>query len=176
LTCISATTVVNNACGIPCDVSIVYENGAEVNTGFCTNLETELVLKSEPELYSRLYEADKQNRKDIKKQVPKYRYPDHVVTAAAVQLYSRRGVPFAVKREDCVQIRALDTQKAKRKHIFGGGLLLSDKAAQEKARAEKEAREKARAEKEKIETEKAHVWELSERERAIIEEINNRGA
>ena len=49
------------------------------------------------------------------------------------------------------------------KTIFGGGLLLSEKAAAEKAAAEKAAAEKAAAEKAA-----AHIWELSERERKIV--------
>ena len=48
--------------------------------------------------------------------------------------------------------------------MFGGGLLLSEKAAAEKAAAEKAAAEKAAAEK----------WELSERERQIVRALGHR--
>ena len=43
-------------------------------------------------------------------------------------------------------MRALDAQKDKGKAIYGGGFLLSEKAAAEKAAAEKAAAEKAAAE------------------------------
>ena len=162
LTCISSTLVQRNACAIPADVNVLYENGAEVNTGFCTNLESDIVLKSEPELRRRLVEADKENRKEIKKQVPKYSYPDYVVTAAMVQKYSKYGIPYAVKRSDCIRIRSLDAQSAAKKSIFGNGLLLSEKAAAEKAAAEKAAAEKAAA----------HVWELSDREKELVAMIS----
>ena len=63
------------------------------------------------------------------------------------------GIEFAVKREDCTYVEKLDSQRAAGKKIFGGGLLLSNRAAAEKAAAEKAA---------------AHVWELSECEKGII--------
>ena len=67
----------------------------------------------------------------------------------------------------------LDAQREKGKAIYGGGLLLSDAKAAEKAAAEKAAAEKAAAEKaaaEKAAAEKANavVWELSSREKEII--------
>ena len=75
-----------------------------------------------------------------------------------LQKYANYGIEFAVKREDCTQIAKLDSQRPMGKTIFGGGLLLSEKAAAEKAAAEKAAAEKAAA----------HIWELSERERQIV--------
>ena len=79
-----------------------------------------------------------------------------------LQKYAQYGVEFAVKREDCTQIEKLDSQRPMGKKIFGGGLLLSEKAAAEKAAAEKAAAEKA------AEKAAAHIWELSERERQIV--------
>ena len=49
------------------------------------------------------------------------------------------------------------------KVIFGGGLILSDRAAAERAAAERAAAERAAATK----------WELSARERAIVEYLNS---
>ena len=56
------------------------------------------------------------------------------------------------------------------KAIFGGGLLLSDSAAAERAAAERAAAERAAAERAA-----AEVWELSPREREMVEYINRRG-
>ena len=100
----------------------------------------------------------RQIKSETKQELPKYTYPDHVLTAAMLQKYAHYGVEFAVKREDCTQIEKLDSQRKMGKRIFGGGLLLSEKAAAEKAAAEKAAAEKAAA----------HIWELSERERQIV--------
>ena len=80
-----------------------------------------------------------------------------------MQRYAKYGVDFRVARGECTRITRLDVQKAKKKEIFGGGLLLSDRIAAEKAAAEKAAAEKAAAEKAAAER-----WELSEREKEIV--------
>ncbi len=80
-----------------------------------------------------------------------------------LQKYAHYGIEFAVKREDCTCVAKLDSQRETGKTIFGGGLVLSNRAAAEKAAAEKAAAEKDAAEKAA-----AHVWELSEREKGII--------
>ena len=80
-----------------------------------------------------------------------------------MQKYSRYGIDFKVKKEECIHIQAMDEQRKHKKGVFGGGLLLSDKAAAKRAAAERAAAEK----------EKRIVWELSEREQAIIKRLNN---
>ena len=69
--------------------------------------------------------------------------------------------------DEAEYISSLDSQRRLGKGIFGSGLLLSDKKAAEKAAAEKAAAEKAAAEKAN-----AIVWELSDRERDIINRLN----
>ena len=78
-----------------------------------------------------------------------------------LQRYAKYGVEFSVKRGECAFISRLDAQRETGKTIFGGGLLLSDRKAAEKAAAEKAAAEKA----------SAHIWTLSEREKEIIESL-----
>jgi len=156
LTCISSA--VETACAIPLGATILYANGAEVNTGFITNLESgDICLKSEPELFKRLEAIADEIRKDTKKQLPKYTYPDHIVTAAIVQQYSKYGVPYEVSRKNSKKIRALNAQEEIGKKIFGDGLLLSDKAAAERAAAERAAAERAAATQWKL-----SKWELDE--------------
>ena len=146
---------------IICGAEIVYENGAIVTTAFVTNLgDGETILQTAPELARIVKEAINQARKEKMKELPKYEYPDNVVTAAMCQRYSRYGVEFSVRRSDCVRISKLDAQRETGKAIFGGGLLLSERAAAEKAAAEKAAAEKGRA--------AAQVWQLSKRELDIV--------
>lgn len=86
----------------------------------------------------------------------KYKYPHYVVTAADLGYLAKLGVDLRIKAKDCFFIRALDSQKAHGKTIFGSGFLLSEKAAAEKAAAEKA---------------KAIEWELSEREKQIVKSL-----
>ena len=138
---------------------IVYENGAIVPTAFVTNLDEEYLVRSEPELAQKLRAANEENQKQLRRELPKYEYPDEVLTAAKAGYLSRYGQALRIRKGDGMFISKLDAQKEQA--IFGGGLLLSEKAAAEKAAAEKAAAEKAAAEK----------WTLSDREKAISKSL-----
>lgn len=137
---------------------IIYENGANVGTGFVSNLFGDIRVMTAPDLRRRIVEACK----SVKSQLPKYRYPDNVTSPALLGKIAPY-VDFVVRADECRIISRLDSQKGG--GIFGGGVLLSNAKAAEKAAAEKAAAEKA-AERESI------VWELSDRERRIIEELS----
>lgn len=149
------------------DGAIIYANGAKVATSFVTNMGEWLV-----EVSSTLHEAvDKANKENVKKetkQLPKYEMPPGVATAAKLRLLAKHGVDLRISEKDAVCIGNIESMKAKGKSIFGKGLLLSRKAAAEKAAAEKAAAEKAAAEKQNV-----TVWELSERERAMVEAMGS---
>lgn len=158
---------------IICDATIEYENGAIIQTAFVTNLGDDVVMQTAPTLGAAVKNAVKELRKEKARTLPKYDYPDHVVTAAMMQRYSKYGVDFKVRRKDCIQISALDAQRKNGKTIFGAGLLLSDRAAAEHAAAEcvateRAATERAVAERAAAERDAAHKWMLSDRERDII--------
>lgn len=142
---------------------ITYDNGAIVPTSFITNLESECVAKSSPSLYKTVTAANEKVLAGMHREIPKYEYPDEVVTAAMLSKYSKYGVEYGVKFTECKYISALDAQKEVGKAIYAGGLLVSNNKALEKAAAEKAAAEKAAATK----------WGLSEREKDIVRRLNN---
>ena len=155
LTCLSQRRIVTKINHIICDCSIAYDNGAVVQTSFVTSFGGDVVAQSEPTL-TRLVNAEAARlRRETVRELPKYIYPEHIATAAMLQKYSKYGVEFKVRRADCEIISVLDAQRPAGKTIFGGGLLLSDSAAAERAAAE--------------------TWELSPREREMVEYINRRG-
>ena len=143
-----------------CGAGIMYENGASVDTSFITNMGQYKIMVA-PDLYEAIKAADDENRKEVKRSLPKYDYPDHVLTAARIQHIAKYGQSLKIRAEDCAFIRALDSQRGAGKTVFGGGFLLSEKAAAEKVAAEKAAAEKAGAK----------IWELSEREKEIIRRL-----
>ena len=150
----------SSSSALPCGAKITYENGAEVNTSFLTNLEPpDVLVRSVPELYAIITAENDKNVKAQTKQLPKYSYPDHVLTAAAAYQYSHYGVNYVLHRSDALRIPALDAQRNVGKTIFGGGYLLSTRAAAERAAAERAA---------------ATIWTLSMRERAMIEYLDRR--
>ena len=140
------------SCAIPTAASVVYENGASVNTSFLTNLEDpSLRLRSAPSLYKAVTEAVECDQKQKRKELPKYIYPDNIITSAFVARLSRYGIDFKITKSESLPISELDSQKKAKKNIYGNGYLVGEKAAAEKAAAEK--------------------WELSEREKKIIKTL-----
>ena len=131
-------------CHVIAPWSVRYENGAEVATSFVTNLDTETVAESAPDLRALIGKADDANRA-VAKTLPKYDYPDAVLSSTALGYLATHGTAFKVRRSECAFIRKLDAQGDK--GIFGGGLLLSERAAAERAAAQK--------------------WQLSDREKQI---------
>ena len=156
---------------LPIDVTCTYDNGANVNASFITNLEDPAIrFRSVPELYAAVKAANDENLKQLKKQIPKYSYPPNIVTAAFMGRLSKYGIPFSVRFDESEKISQLDSQKESGKAIYGSGFIISDAKAAEKAAAEKAAAEKAAAEKAS-----ATRWALSEREKAIIAKLSSNG-
>lgn len=156
-------------CAICTGSAITYDNGAAVRTSFVTNLEPGgHIAISAPGLYQAIKRADEIQRKKNKKQLPKYVYPDNVLTATMVNYLSAHGIDYAVCSKDAYFVRTLDDQKKHKKGIYGSGFLLSDKSKNAKVKAEKAAKEKAAKEKETTEAEDTRQWQLSDRELEII--------
>ena len=143
----------SSSTALSCGASVVYENGASVNTSFLTNLEAPSIrFKSCPRLYQAVQAASDEYAKELHKELPKYSYPDYVVTSAFVARLSRYGIPFEVAVGQSCAISSLDSQRESKKAIYGKGYLVSEKAAAEKAAATR--------------------WTLSDRERAIIAKLS----
>lgn len=92
------------------------------------------------------------NSKKVKgPQQPKYIYPDNVLTASRVALFSQMGIDY--QTDVGVYTRALDSQRAKHKTIFGGGYIVPQEAARQAQEAARQAQEA-----------NTYKWKLSERE------------
>ena len=167
MTLISAA-VSEHCCAICTGMTVTYENGANVNTSFVTNLQDDLI-RSAPDLRDAIMEVQDKALAEKRVSLPVYEYPDQVVTAARVQYYSNHHVDYVVPRGEGVKISELDAMKEAGKSIFGNGYLLSEKAAAEKAAAEKAAAEKAAAEKAA-----ATRWKLSDREWEIVRSLGKK--
>lgn len=172
LTALSSRANWNRINHVMCDCKIEYENGAIVKTSFITNMEPGIIARTEPELSKLVNAAVEGLRKEKTRQLPKYEYPDHIVTAAMMQRWAGYGVDFEVKEGDCILVSRLDAQKADKKTIFGCGLLLSDQAAAERAAAERAAAIKYGL----SERERHVIYELSKRERHVVDELSRKNA
>ena len=148
----------SSSTALPIAAAVRYENGANVNTSFLTNLEPRNIrARSCPELYALMKKANEDNVRKQQKELPRYEYDKHVVTSTMVAQFSRYGIDFVVPRDESERIGGLDSQKKFGKGIFGSGFLISDRV---------------KAEREKAEREKAERWELSQKELEIIARLN----
>ena len=146
--------------------SIMYENGAVVNTGFATNMAGDVRVWTCPELSRRISAAVK-NRPSKPKS--KYSYPIELITSAIL----RKTAPYAefkVRKCEAFAVSNLDGQRTAGRGVYGGAFLISERAAAERAAAERAAAERAAAERAA-----ANTVQLSERERAIVEDLSRAG-
>jgi len=147
---------------IVADADLIYENGANVKTSFLSNMFGNAKVIGSAELCKSIKDLNEASKVNL----PKYVYPENILTVSMVAAMVNKGVSFRLDKGQTVHCRGLDSQKKHGKALFGSGFLISDAAAAEKAAAEKAAAEKAAAERQNV-----IVWELSARERAIIEKM-----
>ena len=83
---------------------------------------------------------------------------------------ARNNIDFRVEKNEAQKVRTIDSMKKIGKNLFGSGFIISDKTAAAKEAAAKEAAAKEAAAKEAAA--KGYTFELSERERAIVEKLN----
>ena len=133
---------------IAADASIVYENGAKVPTNFVTSF-GDTIVETAPDLHQIIKREIE--RGNTNKSLPKYIYPNEILTAAACNKYAKYGIDFKIYPRDCMPISKLEHQAQHGKAIFGKGLLLSERAAAERAAA--------------------NVWHLSEAEKELSESL-----
>ena len=150
-------------CVILIGAPITYENGAEVQTSFVTSMDS-YAVRIEAGLRSEIERINTALLKEGKKELPKYVYPDHILTGKDYRL-GKYGQTLRIRHQDCEAISQMDAQRKDGKSIFGGGLILSERAAAERAAAERAAAERAAATK----------WEISDREWAIIRKMGGGG-
>jgi len=132
--------------------NVVYENGAVVKTSFLSNMFGDAKIIGD----AGLYEKFKKLEASGKVALPKYEYPDNVVTVSAISFMVEKGISIKIDKKSTKYCRGLASQKIHGKAIFGSGFLISEKAAAEKAAAEK------------VHT---MAWELSEKEMQIIRSL-----
>lgn len=112
-------------CALVIESDIIYENNAHVNTSFLTSLDTAKV-RTAPELRKALNDVQRKAQKPI------LEYPRNATTSARMSVVS--SVPFRIERDECIYFKGFVEGSA-----FGGGILMTDAAADRLERATEEA-------------------------------------
>jgi len=121
-----------------CNCQVIYENGANVNTSFATNLDTENKFVVDPELITAIDNAVE--RTETVKKVKTIKLPDNITSGAILGKLATHHQPITIAKKECLFIRKCGDYQ-----IFGGGYILSDNAAKRVHEARRAADEARRA-------------------------------
>lgn len=143
------------------NTQIEFENKAIVNTGFVTNLEKDYKIIVCPKLAKIIDKANKKNKRIM----AKYQYPKNVIRSSMFSRTLINNQTIKIKPNEIYFIRRLDQQKQYNKNIYGAGFLTTDKIADKIKGTIKDIPIKDI-------TENTETWELSDREKAIIDRLN----
>lgn len=161
----------------PVSLNIVYANGANVCTAFVSNLDDpDTIIRIPRTLIEKVGAAVKKEKERLKNKraLPVYSYPPNIVTVSRVFNLRHKSNDLVIKRTQTAVIDRLDSQRMQGKAIFGKGLLVSDQVADALEKLKNlpdvwnEPEPEPKPESEPLE------WILSERERAIIDFLNNK--
>lgn len=138
LACSSAVGPVDGITTIVCNTTVVYHNGARVNTGFVTNLSRgKPLIETAPDLHDILKAV--QDCGEKKKKTRTIQWPRNLVTVGMLTKVVNAGV--YVKIDDGLFVRHLESKTGGNADtsIFGGGYLLTDNQAERLQNAFREA-------------------------------------
>ena len=160
---------------MPLNVTITYENGANICTSFITNLENpDIQIYGSKALYDAVKNANDINVKSMTKQLPKFQYPNNVITTSRISKISKYA-DIKIPRSQLYLTKRLDGQKESKKAIYGAGFLCSDRIGHEikvKEIKVKEIKDEDIKDKEIKDEESAIYWALSDREKEIIKKLD----
>ena len=143
-----------DATHIIASADITYENGATIKTAFVSNMFGDVKIIGDAELHKKFKELQERNKANL----PKYEYPDHIITVSKIAYCVEKGINVTFDKKDLKHYRGMDAQKKHGKTLFGSGFLASNKAAAAAAAA---ANKK----------DNVIFWELSPKELQIIETL-----
>ena len=159
-----------NCTHIIASADITYENGATIKTAFVSNMFGDIKIIGDSELHKKFKEIQEKN----KAKLPKYEYPNHIITVSKVAYCVEKGINLTFYKNDLKHIRVIDAQKKHKKSLFGSGFIASDNAAAEAAAALSDAEAAAAlsdAEAAAAKRENIIIWELSDKEKEIIKSL-----
>ncbi len=120
-----ATAVITGA-------SIKFHNGAEVGINYATNLLPGMMAVTAPTLSEAIEACPSQNQKA---NLPKYKYPDNVISTSMLQTIANGGIEIGIPRAASITIGVLDNHPKGKSALFGDHILAAQAAAKAAAQA-----------------------------------------
>lgn len=164
------------------DARVIYSNGAEIATGWMTNLDKKNAVICSNELQLALEQCNIDNKKQFgcgkSKHLTNYDYPPELLRVAVLKQLSKR-CEYAISRDQVYLkkvVRTTDAQKEynkknkKRLALYGGGFWMSSAEAERIQKTIKENEIKRIKREDPV-----IVIKKSEREQAIIDSLKKEG-
>ena len=105
------------------------DNGALVKTAFVTSFDAHIAAMTAPDLGRAIVAAQEEQSKSL----PRYDYPDNILTVTMLQKMAHNGISFEIYQKECAQVGRLDAQLAVKKSIYGAGLFVCSEVAEHAA-------------------------------------------
>ena len=106
-----------DATHIIASADITYENGATIKTAFVSNMFGNLKIIGDSELHKKFKELQEKNKANL----PKYEYPDNIVTVSKIAYCIEKGVSINIDKKDLKHYRGMDAQKNMVRLCLGRG-------------------------------------------------------
>lgn len=163
LFCPALTSIYKGCTFVAVNAKITYENGANVNTCFVTNIAGDIIAMTAPDLSKSLNVENNRLVKQDKKVVSKLAFPPRALRAFDLQRLAANGVHYEVRAsEGAVRSKVCNYDS------FGNSVLLSDEATEKRIKAEEDAR-RAEIEEKSVEI---TLLQLSQTDWNIINSLN----
>lgn len=147
------------------DRSIIYGNGAVVGTSFVHNLDPSVFVENDPDIYDSISDCQSQRSKKAPRRV--IELPRNVLRQSSVgRLFF---TPFRLERSEAIFVRSAGGYD-----IFGGGLLVSDAAAERLKQALEDEKVERAKRSGQAPTAEAEIIQLTQTEERLLEDLNGR--
>ena len=121
---------------------VLFHNKAFIRMNFATNLLPDMMVVTAPTLTEALENLPSQNQKS---ELPKYRYPENVISTSMLQTIANGGIEIGIPRAASITIGGLDNHPKGKSALFGDHILAAQAAAKATAQAAAKATAQAAA-------------------------------
>lgn len=116
--------------------TVKYENGALVKTAFVTSFDAHIAAMTAPDLGRAIVAAQEEPSKSL----PRYDYPDNILTGTMMQKMARNGISLEIYQKECAQVGRLDAQLAVKNPYTAQGFCFPPKPLRKRQRRKKPLR------------------------------------
>jgi hypothetical protein len=113
---------------------ITYENGATIKTAFVSNIFGDIKIIGDADLHQKFKEIQLRNKINL----PKYEYPNNIITVSKVSYCVEKGINLTFDKKDLKHYSGMDAQKSTKNHYLALALFVLTKQQQKQQKQQKQ--------------------------------------